>query len=94
MALAEALARGLPIVSTTGGAIPETVPADAGLLVPPGDADAFAAALRRVFEEEGLWARLAAGARRAREALPTWPETARRFAAEIGGPPDPELDSR
>jgi glycosyltransferase involved in cell wall biosynthesis len=94
MALAEALARGLPIVSTTGGAIPETVPADAGLLVPPGDADAFAAALRRVFEEKGLWARLAAGARRAREALPTWPETARRFAAEIAGQPGSGLESR
>lgn len=89
MALAEALARGLPVVSTTGGAIPETVPADAGLLVPPGDVDALAEALRRVLDEDGLLMLLADGARRARANLPTWPEAARRFAAEIADLPPP-----
>jgi glycosyltransferase involved in cell wall biosynthesis len=34
MALAEAIAHGLPVVSTMAGAIPDTVPAGTGLLVP------------------------------------------------------------
>jgi glycosyltransferase involved in cell wall biosynthesis len=89
MALAEALARGLPVVSTTAGAIPDTVPADAGLLVPPGDADALAAALGRVLDDDERLARLADGARRARSALPTWPAAARRFAAEVLDRPRP-----
>jgi glycosyltransferase involved in cell wall biosynthesis len=83
MVLAEALARGLPIVSTTAGAIPDTVPAAAGILVPPGDPAALAAALRRVLTEPGLRARLAAGARAARHSLPSWADAVRVFAAEL-----------
>ena len=36
MVLTEALARGLPVISTTGGAIPRTLPPHAGILVVPG----------------------------------------------------------
>ena len=83
MALAEALARGLPVISTTAGAIPDTVPADAGLLVPPGDEAALAGVLARMMTEPGLRERLAAGARAARLALPDWPTTCARFAAAL-----------
>ncbi|HEX2479102.1 MAG TPA: glycosyltransferase family 4 protein, partial [Geminicoccaceae bacterium] len=70
MVLAEALARGLPVVSTSAGAIPDTVPEDAGLLVPPGDARALAGALRQVIRGPELRAKLSAGARAARRNLP------------------------
>lgn len=83
MALAEALAYGLPVVSTTAGAIPDTVPRSAGLLVPPGDAVALRAALAALLDEPALHARLAAGARAARAALPTWAKAQARFAAAL-----------
>jgi glycosyltransferase involved in cell wall biosynthesis len=85
MALAEALARALPVVSTTAGAIPFTVPADAGLLVAPGDAGAFASALRALLGPSGAEtrARLSAAARRHAAALPTWRDSARAFARAI-----------
>jgi glycosyltransferase involved in cell wall biosynthesis len=83
MVLAEALARGLPVVATRAGAIPDTVPEDAGLLVPPGDAAAMAQALRRVLSETELRQSLRRGAAAARQRLPGWPEAARAFAAEI-----------
>ena len=83
MALAEALARGLPVVSTTAGAIPETVPSGAGILVPPGDVLALRSALATLLDERDRRVRLAAGARAARTTLPTWPQAASRFAAAL-----------
>jgi glycosyltransferase involved in cell wall biosynthesis len=78
MALAEALARGLPVVAAAGGAVAETVPPAAGLLVPTGDAGALRSALRRFLSEPGLAARLRAGALAARRDLPSWADTAAR----------------
>ena len=83
MAYAEALARGLPILGTAAGAIPETVPADAGLLVPPGSVPELAVALQRLLTDAALRRRFAEGARRAREHLPDWSESARRFAEAL-----------
>ncbi len=83
MALSEALMRGLPIVSTTAGAIPDVVPGSAGLLVPAGDITALAEALRRVIDDRALRARLAAGAARARRQLRDWGAAGTQFAAEI-----------
>jgi glycosyltransferase involved in cell wall biosynthesis len=89
MALAEALARGLPVVATAGGAVAQTVPPDAGLLVPPGDAPALARALRRALAEPGLRARLREGALRARERLPRWSDTAAAIEAALLARPTP-----
>ena len=45
----EAMACAVPVISTTGGALPEVV-GDAGLLVPPADPAALAAAIRRFLD--------------------------------------------
>jgi glycosyltransferase involved in cell wall biosynthesis len=83
MAYAEAIAQGLPIIGTTGGAIPDTVPSDAGLLVPPGDMLALAKALRRVIGDSDLRQCLTDGARAAAPQLPTWRQSAEIFARRL-----------
>jgi glycosyltransferase involved in cell wall biosynthesis len=83
MALAEALARGLPVVSTRAGAVPDTVGDEAALLVPPGDRDALAEALTRLIGEPALRARLAAAARCRAAALPTWTAASASMAAVL-----------
>ncbi len=83
MAYAEALAHGLPVIGTTGGATPETVPADAGVLVAPDDVTALAVALRRLISNRAERERMAAAARAAAAALPTWQDSAKLFAAAI-----------
>jgi len=86
MALTDALARGLPVVSTTGGAIPHTVPQAASVLVPPGDQAALAEALRSVLADgTGVSRRteLACAARRHARLLPDWTQAAQAFADAV-----------
>jgi glycosyltransferase involved in cell wall biosynthesis len=73
MVCAEAMANDLPVIATIAGAIPETVPPSAGLLVPPGDPAALAEAVRRVIADPLLATQLAAGSREAGGRLPDWP---------------------
>lgn len=85
MVISEAIARGLPVVTTTGGALAATLPPGAGLQVPPGDAAALGAALRRVCEQPGLRQALRDGARRARTLLRGWPAAAASFERVVDG---------
>ena len=87
MALAEALARGLPVLSSRAGAIADTVPCTAGLLVPPGDSMALRKALARLIDEPALRAQLAAGARAARQQLPSWAQAVQQFADALRAAP-------
>lgn len=83
MAYAEAIAHGLPVIGTTAGAIPNTVPADAGLLVKPDDASVFAVALRRLIGDANERQRFANAAQAAAEQLPTWPESAKLLSRTL-----------
>jgi len=61
----EAMAAGLPIVAARAAAVPElVVDGECGILVPPGDVEAFAAALERILSDEELRKRLGEGGRR------------------------------
>lgn len=76
MVLTEALARGLPILCTTGGAAAETVPDSSALKVAPGDAPALAKALKHLFDEPDARLRMADAAWASAATLPRWRETA------------------
>ena len=83
MALTEAIAHGIPVVSTMAGAIPQTVPAGTGLLVPPDHVAALAQALRRLIGDPAERRRLATSARMAAARLPTWRDSARLFVGAV-----------
>lgn len=76
----EALVHGLPIVSCRTGAVPDTVPADAGLIVETDDPAAFAVALRLLLTDPIRRSAMASAARHRGQELRSWAETAR-----IGG---------
>jgi glycosyltransferase involved in cell wall biosynthesis len=85
MVLAEAMARGLPIVTATGGAAGDTAGQAVALHVESGNVDELAAALRRALTDKRLRDQLADAAWDVGRTLPTWNETARRVAAVILG---------
>ena len=68
--LQEALRAGAAIVASRTGGIPDLTGQDAALLVPPGDAEQLAAALRRVLAEPGLAKRLSVAAAQRARSLP------------------------
>lgn len=77
MVLAEAMARGLPMVVSTGGAAAQTAPDDAAIKVPPGDVYRLRTALSRVISEPATRHLLAQASLKAGRGLPRWNEAAR-----------------
>ena len=79
MALADALAQGLPVLSTATGAAPRLLATGAGLLVPTADSSALQAALQRLWQEPLLLAQLGEAAWQHRANLPSWQHTVQRW---------------
>jgi glycosyltransferase involved in cell wall biosynthesis len=89
MAVTEALARGIPVLATDVGGLPEAVGRAPdggvpGILVPPEDPAALAAELRGWFGEADVRRRLKAAARSRRAALNGWASTAQSLAGVLG----------
>lgn len=92
MVVTEALARGLPVITTTGGALVDTLPPDAGLAVPPADAVALGEALGAWLDDAELRRRLRRGAREARHGLSDWQQAGDRFLDALEAPVTPTAD--
>ena len=85
MVVTEALARGLPVIATEVGGLPEALGRTddgrrPGLLVPPEDSAALAAALRGWLVDADLRQRLREAARERRSTLPGWDAPTDRIA--------------
>jgi len=90
MVVTEALSRGLPVLATEVGGVPEALGhgedgTRAGVLVPPGDPAALGAALRNWLCDAELRERLRRAARERRASLPRWPATASVLAGVLAG---------
>ena len=89
MVVPEALARGVPVLATSVGGVPEALGrlpdgGRPGLLVPPGDAAAFAAALRWWLTDSGLRESLRQAARLSRAGLFPWTRTSQQVSRVLG----------
>jgi len=82
----EAMASGTPLVSTTGGALPEVVGADGetALLVPPGDSGALAAKIAVGLDDPALRARIGAAGRQRVIDNWSWRHTAIKTVEQYG----------
>jgi glycosyltransferase involved in cell wall biosynthesis len=88
MVVTEALARGVPVIASAVGGVPEALGrapdgAQPGLLVPPDDPVALAASLRGWLQDADLRRRLRAAAAARRGALPGWQHTAVALGAVL-----------
>lgn len=83
MAYAEAIVRGLPVIGTTAGAIPDTVPSGCGLLVPPKDVEALSGAMRRLVGDASFRLACHRNCLAAQPDFPQWAQSAAAFAQHL-----------
>ncbi|MEP3631082.1 MAG: glycosyltransferase family 4 protein [Hyphomicrobiales bacterium] len=79
MAYAEAIVRGIPVIGTTAGAIPDTVPLEAGILTLADDVEAFSKALSSLLNDTPLRHKKHLGALAVEPDFPTWSGSAKKI---------------
>lgn len=85
MVFNEALTWGLPIVSCAAGAVPQTVPQDAGILVPVDSVGHLSDAIRRLLSEQEYKAAIETASLKEGQLLPSWRDTARVASSVLNG---------
>ncbi|WP_033289655.1 glycosyltransferase family 4 protein [Amycolatopsis jejuensis] len=83
MVITEALARGIPVVASAVGGVPDALGGNGGMLVPPGNVSALAEALRKWRDDEDLRHQLRTAA--AGRTLEDWPAAAARLGGILAG---------
>jgi len=83
MAYAQAIARGLPVIGTTGGATAQTVAPGTGILVEPGDVESLSKAIAQLLSHPEQRQKIAQASRKHAHELPSWIESARRFSESL-----------
>ena len=83
MAAAEAMARGLPLALSKGGALEDLLPMGGGISAAPGDSDSFSRALRRMIFDVPLRQAMAEASWQAGQRLPRWDDRAAAFVREL-----------
>ncbi|MFC0408923.1 glycosyltransferase family 4 protein [Roseomonas elaeocarpi] len=83
MAAAEAMARGLPLALSKGGALEDLMPKGGGISAAPGDSDSFSRALRRMIFDLPLRQSMAEASWQAGQRLPRWDDRAAAFVREL-----------
>ncbi len=79
MALTESLAHGIPVVTTSAGNIPYTVPAGMGLLTEPGNEEQLADAIRSVFDDTARYSALCSAASQYYIQIRSWDKAVTEF---------------
>ena len=83
MAIADARARGMPVIGARTGGIPDALAGGGAMLVRPGDPVALAEALRAWMTAPALRSRLRREAATARRTLPRWDDTVAAIAGVL-----------
>lgn len=79
MSYAEAIVRGIPVIGTTAGAIPQTVPESCGILVEPSNISQLTNALESLITNNALRTKLREATIKAEPGFPTWQDSAAQF---------------